>query len=566
MLLRLTVDDVGLIAHAEIAFAEGFTVFTGETGSGKTMLLGALDLALGGRTDRDLVRGERARVALELVPEPALREHLAQAGIALAPDDDVVIVRELTANGRAAARVNGVPVSATQLRELGALIVDAIGQGEALRLLEPGFARELLDRFGGAQTLALRAAVRAKYDERRRLADERDALREETERAAAIRTEAREALAEIDAAGVVAADEDVRLRERREVLANAERIAEALGRARAALEDDGGAVDALGVAAHALTSVSRFGARFEELADAAAVAQGDVGALAARIARAADDVELDPHELEAVSARLDALDRLKRKYGGSLAAMRALRAEFAAAVDAESDREQRHARVERELHVAEEELETAARALHEARVAAAASCDERIARELRALAMPAARFGIAVVPADLAAHGADRVEFRFSANPGEPERPLAKVASGGERSRLLLAAIVVLAEATDVRTFVFDEVDAGIGGATAVAVGTRLAELARRAQVACVTHLAQIAVWGDAHYALRKREDGAGAEIAVVRLDDEGERLAEIARMLSGGVTVVSLQHAAALLRDPTHAHAAVPEKKLRVR
>ena len=547
-LLRLTIEDVGLIARAEVTFGAGFTAFTGETGSGKTMLLGALDAALGGRVERDMVRGERARVTLELVPGEAVRAYLLEAGIGLAPDDDVAIVREIGANGRSHARVNGVAVSATQLRELAARTVDAIGQGEAARLLDPGFARDVLNRLAGPDALAVAARLREAYARRERLRAERDELGAGTERAAAERDFARFARDEIDAAKLDDG-EDERLRERRDVLGNAERIAEALAHARAALEDERGAVDVLGDAVHALAGLARFGEPFATLAAAAAALQTDANALAADVARAADDVERDPSELAAVVERLDLIDGLKKKYGGTLAEVQAARDRFDAIVQAGAGRGDRVRALEREIADAEQTIRTDADALHAHRVVAAARCDERVQGELHALAMPAARFSVALEPlAAVAAHGRDRVEFRFSANPGEPERPLAKIASGGEKSRVLLALVVVLADARDERAFVFDEIDAGIGGATAVAVGGRLARLALVTQVISVTHLAQIAAQAGTHYSLRKHEEDGVTTIDVVALADDDSRRSEIARMLSGENSPVSLEHAARLL------------------
>lgn len=547
-LLRLTIEGVGLIDRAEVAFGDGFTAFTGETGSGKSMLLGALDLALGGRGDRDLVRGERARVMLELAPSEALRASLAEAGIELDDDDDAIVVRELAASGRSSARINGVAVSAGQLRAVGAQIVDAIGQGEAQRIFEPGFARDALDAFGGEPAAAARARVRAAYDERRALRAERDALNDGTERALAERDFARFARDEIDAAALEP-DEDVRLRERRDVLGNAEAIAVALGQARAALEDEHGALDALGAATHALASLRRYGRDLAPLAEQSAAIQAELNDLAAAVARAADDVERDPEELEATLARLDTIDALKKKYGGSLAAIANARERFAAIVDADAGRDERLALLDARLAELDAALIADANALRALRETAARACEQRVAGELRTLAMPAARFTIALDPLDvIAAHGGDQVEFRFSANPGEPERPLARVASGGERSRVLLALVVALADRHDARAFVFDEIDAGIGGATAVAVGARLLELATIAQVVCVTHLAQIASYAATHYALRKRGDGETTTIEVVPMQAEADRLAEIARMLSGETTGISLEHAATLV------------------
>lgn len=547
-LLRLTIDNVGLIAHAQVEFGDAFTAFTGETGSGKTMLLGALDAALGGRVERELIRGERLRVALEIGADDRLRALLATMGIDLAADDDVVIVREVTAAGRSQARINGVAVSASQLRALGGVVVDTVGQGEAHRLLEPAFARDLLDRFAGEAALALRERLRENYDERRALREERDALRAGGDRALAEREFARFALGEIEAAALEDG-EDERLRERREILGNAERIANALTSARAALEDERGAVDALGDAMQGLTAIARFGAAFAALAEGAGALQADANTLAAEIARALDDVELDPNELETVTGRLDAIETLKKKYGASISAILAARERFAATLEADVGRDERLTTIERSIAVLDDAIAADAAALRAERRAAVPACETRVVEELHALAMPAARFSVALEPLDeIAAHGNDRIEFRFSANPGEPERALARIASGGERSRVLLALVVALADRRDARTFVFDEIDAGIGGATAVAVGTRLQRLAAVAQVVCVTHLAQIASCAGTHYVLRKHDDGGETTIEVIPLGADDDRLAEIARMLSGDTKRISLEHAATLV------------------
>jgi DNA repair protein RecN (Recombination protein N) len=548
-LLRLTIEGVGLIDRADVVFADGFTVVTGETGSGKSMLLGALEFALGGRVERELVRGERARVTLEVAASAALRERLQADGITLDADEDVVIVREVGAAGRTGARVNGTAVSAGQLRAYGADLLDLVGQGEAQRFLEPSFARELLDRFGGERCAELRSQVHVAYDAWKQLEAECERLTSGTEQVLAERAFAEYALAEIDAVAVVDVGEDQRLRERRDALANAEQIVAVLARARAALEDDGGAVDALGSAARGVGGLVRYGEAYAEVASRAAALQAETTLVASELARAMEQIESDPQTLATLEDRLDALESLKRKYGGSLAAVLDARERFAGALETDADRDERRRRCERELEVAQRALQSVAIALSAERAALAARATEAVGVELRGLAMPAARFAIAVSPLDeIASHGADRVELRFSANPGEPERPLAKVASGGERSRVLLAVVLALAAGEDGRTFVFDEIDAGIGGAAASAVGVRLARLARRAQVICVTHLAQIAARADEHYALRKREEEGRTVIEVDPLDVPSRRLEEIARMLSGEISPISLEHAASLL------------------
>src|SRR5581483_5274316 len=374
------------------------------------------------------------------------------------------------------------------------------------------------------------------------------ALRDEDGRALARAEFARYALGEIDAARVEGDDEDARLRERRDLLSNAERIASALGIAAAALEDDAGAVDALGAAETALLGVARYGERFGDLAGAASALQSEANELAARIARERDAIELDPAELDAVVARLDALDALKKKYGGTLAAVREQREAFAAQVADVDDRDARVAAAERDAAAHGAALAAEARALTARRAEAAAAIERAVAGELAAMAMPAARLRVALEPLDeTGPRGADRAELRFAANPGEAERPLARVASGGELSRVLLALVVVLADRRERSALLFDEIDAGIGGATAAAVGARLARLAESAQVVCVTHLPQIASHGDAHVVLRKSVARGATTIEAAAVDGV-ERRAEIARMLSGEEGGVALEHAAELL------------------
>jgi DNA repair protein RecN (Recombination protein N) len=549
-LLRLSIENVGLIERAEVEFADGLTVVTGETGSGKTMLLGGLALALGGRADADTVRqgAERARAVLEIAPDAALRSQLAAAGFALADDDDLIVQREVLAAGRSQGRINGLPASASQLRDLAGALVDVVSQHEAQRLLAPAYALDAVDRFGGAATVALRDEVRELYERLRAARERADALRDDDGRKRARAEFARFALTEIDAAAVEDDAEDERLRERRDVLANAERVVAALAIASAALEDDAGAVDALGAAETALLGLARYAERYAELAGAAGALQSDAGELAARIARERDSVDLDPAQLDAVGARLDALDALKKKYGGSLAAVRGQRESFAAEIADVDDRDARVAAAQSEAEQLAGELTARAAELSARRSDAATAIGAAVSGELAELALPAARFRIALEPLEaIGAAGGERAELRFAANPGEPERPLARVASGGELSRVLLALVLVVADRRERTAFVFDEIDAGVAGATASAVGVRLARLARDAQVVCVTHLAQIASHGDAHVALRKRTAGDQTTIAAVALDARARR-EEIARMLAGDERGVALEHAAELI------------------
>jgi DNA repair protein RecN (Recombination protein N) len=437
-------------------------------------------------------------VVLEIEPDAALRQHVADVGFSLADDDDVILTRELLATGRSQGRVNGVAASASQLRAIAASIVDVVGQHDAQQLLAPTFALETVDRCGGAELARVAADVRALHREWEAVESELAELRRDDGQLVAELEFARFAVAEIDATNLADA-EDERLRERREVLVNAEKIGTALAVAAAALADEHGAVDAAGTAANALAGIVRFGDRFAALATAVGALQSETSEIATRLARERDAVEAEPAELEAVLARLEQIDRVKRKYGGTLAAVRASRSAFAARIERDAGREGRIAELVTASTRLRRRLDERAVTLSGLRRTAADQLEVRVGAELRALAMPNGRFSVTFEPLERPGPaGAERAEFRLAANSGEPQRPLAKSASGGELSRVLLALVVAIADRREQSALVFDEIDAGIGGATAAAVGARLGLLARAGQVVVVTHLAQIASWADA--------------------------------------------------------------------
>jgi DNA repair protein RecN (Recombination protein N) len=536
-LLRLTIEEFGLIERAEITFADGLTVFTGETGSGKTMLLGALDFVLGARTGSEMVRGgaQRARISLEYEPD--------------GDDEAVVIVRELNVSGRSSARVNGVAASAGELRALGEGLVESIGQHEAQRLLVPAYQLDLLDRFGGDVVAEVAGRVRTAHERYAQIAAELEALRVDEGEALATLDFARFALAEIEAIAPEAG-EDERLRERRDVLANAERISAALSAAHEAIEGEGGAIDALGTASAALGGITRYSTKLSALAEQLAAVQSEAGEIALEVGREVEAVQVDPGELETVGARLEAVERLKKKHGGTLAGIAEAGERFARTIDRFESRDERLVQLERTAGEARSALEAVAKELHERRAETARTLEAAVEAELEALAMPAARVRVALEPLDrIGPGGADRCEVLLAPNPGEEARSLAKSASGGELSRVLLALTVVLADRRERTALVFDEVDAGIGGATANAVALRLGRLAQGAQIILVTHLAQIASWADGHYALRKRERAGATTVEALSLDAD-ERRAEIARMLAGDTREVALDHAGTMLRD----------------
>lgn len=551
-LARFEIEDFALIARASLEFADGFTVCTGETGSGKTMLLGALGFALGERSSADIVRAgaARARVTLEIELDHALRERLREAGL----DDDAesaVFAREMLASGKSTARINGRLVTSSQLREFGSSLIETVGQHEQQRLLSHAYQLDVLDAFAGDDALTARARVSATYERLRDLEREVRDLADSEGRALAELEFVRFALGEIDEVAPLDG-EDVALRERRDYLANIEKIAAALANAHEALSSgEASAVESLGAAATGLAAIARFAPDLGALAAAVAALQSDATEAAVAISRELESAEFDPAELEAVTARLDAVERLKKKYGGSNISIAEMRARFEETVALETSRDDRQADLRAAIAGARGELSAAARSLSVYRANAARLLEERVATELAALAMPSARFAVVLDPLEsIGPVGAESAAFALSPNPGEPVRPLARAASGGELSRVLLALVVTVAERRERTALVFDEIDAGIGGATATAVGVRLGALALHSQVLCVTHLAQIATWADRHYALRKSERHGQTIIELVSLDDRSDSLEEIARMLSGSSAGVAFEHAESLVRE----------------
>ena len=387
----------------------------------------------------------------------------------------------MTETGRSSLRVNGRASTASYVREMRDAIAEIVGQHEAQRLLSPAYHLELLDRFAGDSALRLRDTVSAAYARAEESSQTLATLTLDERRARERYEDAGFMVREIEEARLEPGEIE-RLTERRAYLDNIERIASALHLAHEALAaDDRGATGSLGAASVALGGIGKFDTSLRELAERASALQAEAVDFAGDLSRALDGAEYDPAELEAINARLDHIERLKRKYGRSVDEIFAAGARAREIVDEYEGRDRLIARLEAEAAEATRDLGAAASSLSAARSRAAADLRKRVVAEFGEIALGSGRFDVAIEPLErIGPHGAERAEFLFGANAGEPARPLARVASGGELSRVLLALVVVLAGARDARTaLVFDEIDAGIGGATATAVGARIGELAR---------------------------------------------------------------------------------------
>ena len=547
MLLGLTIRDVVLIDRLSLAFRPGLCVLTGETGAGKSILLDALGLALGRRADAALVRpgAEQASVSAEFMvtanhPAAAI---LDEAGIATDLSGSIVVRRTLGADGRSRAFVNDEPTSVSLLRALGDSLVEIQGQGEQHGLFDPATHRELLDALSDGDIAGLAASWRA-------WRDARHAAEEAAQALAASRAEEdllRHEHAELEALAPEADEED-RLSARRMLLQNAERLGETIGEAVGEIDGEGGALQAL---ARALRRLTRAADRAQGLLDgavaAAARAATETEEALNALTAAAQSLELDPGVLERVEERLFSLRALARKHNVAVADLPLLRekiGERLGLIDAGAETAtawEKKAAALREAYIA-----VAAR-VSQAREKAAKRLDAAVAAELKPLRLDKARFRTVLTPlaeADWNEHGRERVSFEVATNPGAPFGPLARIASGGELSRFLLALKLVLAGVSSVPTLIFDEVDSGIGGAVAAAVGERLQRLGASLQVLVVTHSPQVAARGAHHWRVAKLDAQKSAVTRVEELDPD-TRQEEIARMLSGSTITAEARAAA---------------------
>ena len=555
MLEEVRITGLGVIDEAVLELSAGFNVVTGETGAGKTMVVSGLGLLFGGRADPARIRpgAEKAVVEGRLRVEPGgpVAHQVLDSGGDLDDEDSaLVLVRSVSTEGRSRATAGGRSVPVSLLTYLADDLVAVHGQADQQQLLRPGRQRQALDQFSGPHFAELLASYQRAYRRHQEIKAELDELTGMARDRAREAEDLRYGLGEIQSAEP-AEGEDIELVAEEERLANADALHAAATTAHEALVGDpaSGSYESADVASllaaarSALEGAAQHDAQLAALAGRVSEASYLLADVAAELASYVEAVEADPVRLAAVQDRRAELTRLVRGYGGGqpggppggdLAAVLAWAKSAStrlAELDNDEDKISELAQHEAELAATVADL---AGQLTAARTQTAVRFAEQVTTELTALAMPHARLTVAVTAAqEFGPHGADEVEIRLSAHPGAPSLPLHKGASGGELSRVMLAIEVVFAGADPVPTFVFDEVDAGVGGRAAVEVGRRLARLARLAQVIVVTHLPQVAAFADAHLVVEKTSDGSVVRSGVSRLDDAG-RVRELSRMLAG--------------------------------
>jgi DNA repair protein RecN (Recombination protein N) len=535
MLTALSIRDVVLIETLDLEFGPGLGVLTGETGAGKSILLDALGLALGARADSGLVRDGQAQavvtVSFELPPGHPAHALLRDAGLDGEPGEPLVIRRIVKADGGSRALVNDQSASATLLREIGATLVEIHGQHDDRGLLNPRGHRALLDAHGRIDTSACEAAFAAWREAEAKLA----ALREDIEGAARDRDFLDHAVAELVQLAPQPGEEE-ELAELRATMQKGARLAEDIAAAAELIE---GADGGLALLRQAARRLDRIADEHDLLGEAlAALDRAIIEASEGedRLAAASEALAYDPVRLEEAETRLFELRAVARKHRVEPEALPALAEELAEKLAAIEAGDEGLARLEAAVRERRAAYEEAASKLTAERTEAALRLDAAVARELAPLKLDAAKFRTVLEPlepAQWSARGRDRVEFEISTNPGAPFAPLIKIASGGELSRFILALKVALAERNAATTMIFDEIDRGVGGAVASAIGERLHRLAEGAQLLVVTHSPQVAARGNRHLFIEKSHDGLVTRTSVHMLD-EGKRREEIARMLSG--------------------------------
>lgn len=542
MLRELRIENLLLIERAELRFGEGLNAITGETGAGKTVLAHSLDLLMGGKAREKIVRPGTEEAWVEGVfdlPDGLLAEpELAELAERLPEGaDEIVLGRRVSAGGRTSAFVGGRAASAADLKLLGARLLAFYGQHEHRKLTISSAQLDVLDGFAGGRHLTLREDYRMAHRECVRLRSELEELRERDGSRERDLDLLRYELSEIEA---VAPDpeEKAAFTEERERLRHAEGLREAAAGAHAAAngsgEDGGGATDAIARAQASLQAVTGVDSKIDELAERLGGLAVELGEAAIELRSYVEGLEADPARLAAIEERLDAVDRLERKHGGSVEAVLTHAERCRAELARLEGTENRVAEVEEMLAEAEGRRASFAKKLTTGRRRAAKPLEAAVAEELEKLAMPGAKLAVALLPhaEGSGASGAETAELRLSPNPGLEPAPLRDAASGGELSRVMLA-LCRLGGGAGAATVVFDEIDAGVGGTTARAVGERLRALGADRQVLCITHLAQVASLADAHFTLEKDVSGDRATATVRRLDGEAV-VEEIRRMLGG--------------------------------
>jgi len=554
MLKELRIRNLAIIDDLTVRFDRGLNILTGETGAGKSIIIDALGLALGARAQSDLIKSGEKEASVQVFFDMALPSSIADLG--LDPSEGLLLRRVITSGGKSRAYLNDNMVTLQTLAELGKSLVDIMSQHEHQSLLFPDNQRRLLDICGRLQPEVEK--ISALFAEARELGREFDALSEKIKERTGRLDLLRFQVDEIKTADPQPAEKE-ELEKERLVLGNLTKLTSLTNEAYATLyESEGSCLEQLSKVRSQLAEMTAIDSRIEDVAKTIESAIPLVEDVSIALRGFRDKYELDPARLEFIEDRLEIIHSLEKKYRGNIDAVLSYRSKAEEEIRGLEETDNRLAELEKQLAASEEELEKAAALLSAKRAKTARKLETLIEESLNDLAFGSPRFRIEVrqeTGSDgkirKGPYGSDIVEFLFTANPGEPLRPLAKIISGGELSRVMLALKSILADLDSIPILIFDEVDAGIGGRTAESVARRLKLLSGSHQVICITHLPQIASSGDLHLKIEKKTSRDRTSVSVRELGGE-ERANEIARMLSGSITDISLKHAGELLEKKT--------------
>lgn len=554
MLVELVVENFAVVERLRLPLHAGLNALTGETGSGKSLMVDALSLLLGGRASADMVRTGSTRAFVsgrfEVPADPEFSRLLEGAGLE-AEDGEILLEREILASGKSRAFVASRPVAASFLKEIAPFLGDIHGQHDQQKLFSGDSQRELLDEAAGvAEPLAEVEAAYSEWHSLVRALQELNRTEQEKLRMADLWSMQRKEIEALE----LSAGEDAQLENEKRVLKNVARLSEAATIAHDALSESEHAVaNGLGLALKKVEELAKIDESLSGLLETLRPAQIAVKEASMELSHYLGHLEADPKRLEDLENRLAQIEKLKRKYGSTIDEILAFHAQVCEQLNAVESAGERRTELEAAIAAREAEYKVKAERLRTLRTKAAKKLEKAVESELGGLAMKGTSFRIAMKPSEPAPHGIDAVEFLVSANVGEELRPLDKVASGGELSRVALAlktCIVPKSNGRIARTLVFDEVDSGVGGAAAETIGRRLKKISESNQVLCVTHLAQIAGFADHHYVVSKRE-AAGRTSAKVDEMLGDERVREIGRMLSGQhLSAEALRHAEKLIEE----------------
>lgn len=550
MLVELHIRDFALIDDLRFEVGPGFSVLTGETGAGKSIIVDALSTALGERTGPEVIRTGAEKCIVEAVFNTAESSAAAKAASDLGfdvEDDTLILSREISRNGRSQARINGRPATASALRAITSCLIDVHGQHEHQSLLMVPLHGQVLDAWIGEDAADLRAKAEHLHSRLQALRAEQQRLQSDERERERMLDLYKFQLAEINAAHLDEGEEDLLIAEKNR-LANAEKLYTAACEIRAALAgDEGCAVDRLSEAARAAQRIEALDPSISAIRESLGTALIAAQEAATSILSYIDEVEANPARLEDVEERLELIRVLKRKYGDTITDVLKYGAELTGKIDDLANAEERSSQLANSIAALERDLADVCVKLTAVRTEASQEFSDRVEEELAELAMEKTSFEVSIAPCEPGPTGADSIEFLISPNAGEPVKPLARIASGGEMSRIMLALKTVMAR-SEVPTLVFDEIDTGIGGLTAQVLGDKMASLADKCQVLCVTHLPQIASKASCHYSVSKVTEGGRTRVELRRLADE-ERVAELARMLGADETSgVAAEHAREML------------------